>query len=122
MRIEDITPETIKKAEDRELYNLAYTRFPQFFWKHFKQTKKTEAQGIVRSDFFKKYRVLIAEMADRGLRISKKTDLHVELFKRTMFGGLDVPTLGDVVVVENYIALHCSWRSICKKPDSGKRR
>ena len=105
MRIEDITPETIKKAENQELYNLAFTRFPQFFKKYFKHTKTAEAQGMTRSDFFKKYRILLAEMSERGLRTSRRTDLHEELFKRTMWAGLDVPALGDLVVVENYVSI-----------------
>ncbi len=108
MRIEEITANKLKEVPDRELYSLRL-RFVQLYNKNFKGNRNTRVGTLSRSDFLQKYKLLVKEMKDRNLTHAKVTDIDVEVFRKAMFGGLDVGTLGDVVVVENYLAIAGSF-------------
>jgi len=108
MRIEEITASKLKEAPDRELYSLRL-RFVQLYNKNFKGNRNTRVGTLTRSDFLKKYKLLMNEMKNRGLSTSKVTDIDVEVFRKAMFGGLDVSTLGDIVIVENYLSIAGSF-------------
>jgi len=108
MRIEEITANKLKEAPDKELYSLRL-RFVQLYNKNFKGNRNTRVGTLSRSDFLQKYRLLVKEMKDRGLTHAKVTDIDVEVFRKAMFGGLDVGTLGDIVIVENYLAIAGSF-------------
>ncbi|MHA1288245.1 MAG: ATP-dependent DNA ligase [Candidatus Thorarchaeota archaeon] len=108
MRIEEITANKLKEAPDKELYSLRL-RFVQLYNKNFKGNRNTKVGTLNRSDFLQKYKLLIKEMKDRNLTHAKVTDIDVEVFRKAMFGGLDVGTLGDVVIVENYLSIAGSF-------------
>lgn len=102
MKIEDITPETIAKADKNELHSLRL-RFNQLWSKHFEGCRKSAAGTLTRENLLQQYRILIKEIRKRKLTYYTKA-IDRALFKKTMM-GLDVPSLDDVVVVPNYVAV-----------------
>ena len=59
---------------------------------------------LSKEELLEKYEILKAEMQRRKLKTGSDTPLDVALFKRAML-GIDVPNLGDVVVVPDYISI-----------------
>jgi hypothetical protein len=106
MRIEDITPETLKdesKVSGQELYYLRH-RFIQIFRNNFEGNDKTESDDFDRSDFMAKYRLLKTEFRRREYRSSVTTAIDVALFK-SVWKGVKVSNFGDVPVVKNYLSI-----------------
>jgi SAM-dependent methyltransferase len=107
MKIEDMNPESLGKAPDKELYSLRL-RFVQLFNKFFFGNNREKANSLERKDMLSKYRILIKEMNTRDLRTMKETNIDRAVFKNAML-GVDVPSMGEFVVVENYISIGGSF-------------
>lgn len=111
MRIEDMTRALLKKASERDLNNLR-VRFINIYQKYFDGNTRKSAIGLEREDFVMKYIMLMEEMKQRGMKLSSWTGLDERtkdrIFKRAVW-GLDVPELGDHVIVENYMAIGGSF-------------
>lgn len=110
MRIENINEKSLGAASREELIFLQKHQFPQVYEKHFLGNRLEKSEwGMSRSGFLRKYALVFKEMASRGMRRKANFGLDEELFKRVMFGGLDVPKLGDIVLVENYMSVGGSF-------------
>jgi len=106
MKIEDIDKTKLSKAPDKELYVLRL-RFIQLWEKNFKGNQKQTVGELERSDFLEKYRLLINEMGKRNLTHSI-ADIDHAAFKKAIM-GIDVPSLGDVVVTPDYVTIGGSF-------------
>lgn len=71
---------------------------------------------MLKEKLLEKYKILKAEMKERNLRISSDTPLDVALFRKAML-GIDVPSLGDIVEVVDYVNLNGSFADDPKKAD-----
>jgi len=107
MKVEDITENSVKKVDDQELYNLRL-RFIQLYNKNLKGREGGEVGGLGRLEFINRYQILIREMNKRNLTHSKTTELDIEAFKKAMT-GVDVKSLGDQVIVNDYISIGGSF-------------
>jgi len=105
MRIEDINEITIAKASTTDLYELR-TRFINFYKKHFSGNNVPEAQGLTRNIFLENYLLFQKEASKR--KITGIPEIRKEIFKTKML-GLNVPKLGTLVVVENYVSIGGSF-------------
>jgi len=103
MRIEDITAEALTKAPKEKLYELRL-RFIQFYGKNFEDKTTQKADAIKRSDLLERYRLLLKELHGRGLKVSRETALDRSVFRKAMF-GLDIKSLGEKIVIEDYVAI-----------------
>lgn len=101
MQIENITKERLKGLPGKELYNLRF-RCIQLFNRHFHNNSRTEIEGLERSILLEKNKIVLDEMADRKLKFKKESNLDRAIFKRD-FLGLDVPGLGDIVLIKDCI-------------------
>jgi len=119
MNIEDIDQNNIRHLEEIELRNLR-SRFINIYERHFSRSATQKAtvlyQGyhmdIDRDVFIMKYIILRQEMSRREMKLFKETPLDLEIynriFKRSLW-ELDVPTLGDIVAVNEYISISGSF-------------
>jgi len=107
MRIEEITEASLRKVSDKEIYNLRL-RSIQIYDKNFKGNNKAQAGELKRETLLDKYRLIRHEMRRRNLRYLKETAIDRAIFKRA-FVGIDVPSLGDVVVVNDYVSIGGSF-------------
>jgi hypothetical protein len=103
MRIEEIKLSKLKEVSNRELYNLRL-RFVQLWTKNFHNNNSQQVGELKRTDMMKKYRALAGEMKSRGLSYLKETSIDRAVFKKAML-GVDVPSLGDHLVAENYVSI-----------------
>jgi hypothetical protein len=101
MKIEEISKSDIGKVDDRELYSLRL-RFLQVWKKHFE--KKIEKLLVLdRNSIIEKYQILKKEMEARKLSYGIK-ELDKILFRKSIY-KLDVPSLNEFVIVEDFISL-----------------
>lgn len=111
MRIEEITADAIKAADETEIRNLRF-RSIQLYSRYFLDARTEQVGGLKRREFLGKYVVLRNEMRRRAMAIGTETDLDKEvegrIYKRAMW-GLDVPSLGDLTLVENYVSIGGSF-------------
>jgi len=114
MKIEDINKSDIKKADDRELYSLRL-RFLQVWKKHFEKRIEKKEQ-LARSSIIEKYQILKKEMESRKLNHGIK-EIDKILFKKSIY-NLDVPSLNEQVIVEDFISLTGDY---IKNPKSVKK-
>lgn len=103
MRIEDISKASLGAAEDGDLYNLRL-RTVQLYEKNFQGNSRKMAMGLKREDLIEKYRSLREEMKKRKLRIWKEAAIDRVTFKKAMM-GIDVPSLGNVVITPNFAVI-----------------
>ena len=71
---------------------------------------------LSKSELLDRYGILMAEMNKRGLKVGSGTPLDVALFRKSMY-GIDIPGLGDLVQVADYINLDGSWADDPKGAD-----
>jgi len=106
MRIEEVTKEKLADSPDRELRVLRL-RFVQLWTKYFKGNAKTVVGSLNRSDFLSRYRLLMNEYHQRKLEYSTQ-DIDRAAFQKAMEIaklGIDATSLGDIVVVPDYVSL-----------------
>lgn len=106
MRIEDMTPDNLKnkiKFPHREIYNLRH-RFIQLYRNNFEGNDEEKVEGLERTVLFSKYRILRTEMWRRGYRSSVTAAIDIAAFKARM-PWINVPNLGRIEVVKNYISI-----------------
>jgi len=106
MRIEEVTKEKLTDSPDRELRVLRL-RFVQLWTKHFKGNAKTVVGSLNRSDFLSRYRLLMNEYHRRKLEYSTQ-DIDRAAFQKAMEIaklGIDATSLGDIVIVPDYVSL-----------------
>ena len=101
MKIEEITQKNIKKLDDRELHSIRL-RFLQVWKKHFGNPIKKNEE-LDRSLILENYRTLKKEMEVRKLSYDVK-EIDKILFKKSIY-NLDVPSLKEHVLVEDFISL-----------------
>jgi len=82
----------LRKCSSVHAQDVGIKRFVQLYNKNFKGNRNTRVGMLSRSDFLQKYKLLVKEMKDRNLTHAKVTDIDVEVFRKAMFGGLDVGT------------------------------
>jgi len=107
MRIEEVTAEALRKVPDSELYVMRL-RFIQLWQKNFADSTRQRAGLLERDDMLSRYRLLIEEMKNRGLRYSPGHDIDRAVFHKSML-GIDAGGLGDVVVVPDYVSIAGSF-------------
>jgi len=110
MRLEEVTSTAVHDAPDRELYSMRL-RFIQLYPK-FKTPSVEQVGELTRQDFLNKYILLRREMVRRALTITTNSVLDFEVMKFIVAKsawGLDVPRLGEVVIVESFISLGGSY-------------
>lgn len=103
IKIEEIGASMLKEVEDKDLYSLRL-RFIQLWNKNFQGKQAKMAASLNRLDFLKQYKVLTAEMELRNLPIRKRSSIDWAIFKKSM-AGIDVPAMGDVLLVHDYITV-----------------
>lgn len=118
MHIEDVTAAALKQTSNEELGNMRH-RFIQLFAGFGKGTKTNFANpylerigGLAKEEFLERYVLLRQEMARREMEILTETELDRKVKDRVLkkaLWGLDVPSLGDVVLVDNYISIGGSF-------------
>jgi len=109
MRIENIDKNNLKKESDKELFNLRM-RFIQIFNKFYKSDlyKESKFNFLDRKDFLSKYKLLNSEITGRKLKVSKSNELDKVIFSKEMT-GVDVRSLPEVSVANDYISIHGSF-------------
>lgn len=111
MRIENITLESIRTLPDVELRNLRI-RFIDIFDRYFTDPAVKKAVDIGRQAFYNKYIILRAEMTERGIKFFWNSlldkDISNRIFKSSMW-DLDVPAMGDVAIVPEYVSVGGSF-------------
>ena len=111
MRIENITARRLKGAEDSELRHLR-SRFINIFDRYFAGSDVQKAVDIERRVFLTKYIILYSEMRNRGMKVYRKAPIDEEAYSRIIkssLWSLDVPALGDLVVVPDYVSVGGSF-------------
>lgn len=114
MKIEEVTQSNIKKLDDRELYSLRL-RFLQVWKKHFDNPIK-KSEDLDRNLILENYQILKKVMESRKLSYGVK-EIDKILFKKSIY-GLDVPSLDEQVIVEDFISLAGDY---IKNPKSVKK-
>ncbi|NVM21424.1 MAG: DNA adenine methylase [Desulfobacterales bacterium] len=107
MRIEDINEKSLKTVSEKELYSLR-GRFIDIYDRYFHGSSLQKAMGLDRNDILNSYLALKLEMRSRGLKFSRETNIDREIFDRifkSSMWGIDVPSLGDIVVVPDYLSI-----------------
>jgi len=107
MRIENITDKTLKNLLDDELSHLR-SRCLNIFDRYFALSDVQKAVGMDRRWFLTKYLLLRSEMENRGIKLFRERPLDKEVHNRifkTSFWKLDVPALGDMVAIPNYVSV-----------------
>jgi len=107
MRIEDVTSETLGGMGDSELRYIR-SRCLNIFDRYFARSDVQKAVGMDRRLFLTKYLLLRSEMENRGMKLFRERPLdkevHNRIFKASLW-KLDVPALGDMVAVPNYVSV-----------------
>jgi hypothetical protein len=106
MRIEDITPENISnkiKIGSRELFDIRH-RFIQIYKNNFEGNDNTEWEDLDRKLFMEKYKIVRAEMRQRGYPAPVITGIDIALFKLAM-KRINVSKFGKISVTENYLSI-----------------
>jgi len=118
MRIENIDKNNLKKESDKELFNLRM-RFTQIFNKFYKTNlfKKSDFNFLDRKDFLSKYKLLNSEITGRKLKVSKSNELDKVIFSKEMT-GVDVRSLPEVALANDYISIHGSFLKSPKEEGS----
>ena len=118
MRIENIDKNNLKKESDKELFNLRM-RFTQIFNKFYKTNlfKKSDFNFLDRKDFLSKYKLLNSEITGRKLKVSKSNELDKVIFSKEMT-GIDVRSLPEVALANDYISIHGSFLKSPKEEGS----
>ncbi len=105
--IEQITSNELADLETRDLRDLR-SRFINIFDKYFLDSDLQKAAGMERKDFVTKYMLLRKEMDKRKINFFRRLPIDKELggrvFKSLMW-GLDIGTLGDMLVIPDYICV-----------------
>jgi len=107
MRIENITDKTLKNLLDDELSHLR-SRCLNIFDRYFARSDVQKAVGMDRRWFLTKYLLLRSEMENRGIKLFRERPLDKEVHNRifkTLFWNLDVPALGDMIAIPNYVSV-----------------
>ena len=107
MRIENITDKQLKDLLDEELSHLR-SRCLNIFDRYFASSDVQKAVGMDRRWFLTKYLLLRSEMENRGIKLFRERPLDKEVHNRifkTSFWKLDVPALGDMVAIPNYVSV-----------------
>lgn len=110
MRIEEIDKTKLAKAPDKELLILRL-RFIQLWNKNFDGNDKAIVGSLNREEYLSKYRMLLKEYNEREIGHNTE-DIDRAAFKKAMEIvkiGVDVPALGDLVVVPDYISIGGSF-------------
>ena len=111
MRIENITAKRLKDLLDEDLNHLR-SRFINIFNRYFEGSDVQKAVNIDRRIFLIKYMTLRSEMGSRKMKFFHETPIDREvynrIFKRSIW-ELDVPVLGDMVIVPEYISVGGSF-------------
>ena len=111
MRIEDITPEKLLTRSETELKHL-HTRCVQIFRKYFhentEQKKEFSKHGEVvsvvgRGELLENYGHLKKACRARGVKLESNLEIDKALFRKAM-RGLDVSSLGDIMVEEGCVS------------------
>jgi hypothetical protein len=93
MKLEDITPESLKKVDDQELLSLHH-RLHQIWGRHFERTSDETAGSLKREDVWNWHKLVVAEMKDRGI------NHNVESLIDTRLGQFNpCPHLPDTIMV-----------------------
>ena len=118
MRIENIDKNNLKKESDKELFNMRM-RFTQIFNKFYKTNlfKKSDFNFLDRKDFLSKYKLLNSEITGRKLKVSKSNELDKVIFSKEMT-GVDVRSLPEVALANDYISIHGSFLKSPKEEGS----
>ena len=107
MRIENVNSETLGMMNDSELRYLR-SRCLNIYDRYFARSDVQKAVGMDRRLFLTKYLLLRSEMENRGIKLFRERPLdkevHNRIFKASLW-KLDVPALGDVVAIPNYISI-----------------
>lgn len=113
MKIESITPASIRKVDNRELYSLRL-RFLQIWDKHYGgEIKKLNIPE--REVILKKYHILNEEMGTRKLSHDTK-EIDKVIFRKSLY-GVDVPCMKEEVLIEDVIYVSGDY---IKSPKSTK--
>jgi len=99
LRVEDLSLEQLKKADDRELMVLRL-KFMQLWNKHFQKCDDIIVGSLNRNDLTTKYRMLLKVMRERSLEHSTEP-IDREAFKRAMQVkkvGLDIAQFEPIVL------------------------
>jgi len=102
MKIEDISAETIKKVDDRELRNLRF-RFIQLWEGTF-----SKRHGPEVADFLSHYRILIGEMNSRGIERQNIYDIDREVMKGVLY-GFSPQALDEFVYIPDFVSIGGSY-------------
>ena len=111
MKIEDITAETLMKATTPELRSL-HVRCIQIYCRRFEENTAQRAEfkkhgeivsAIERTPFLDNYGLLKQAMKARGIEVVWNHAIDKEFFRRAV-RGLDVPSIGDIVVAKSYVS------------------
>jgi len=118
MRIENINKDNLKKEPDKELFNLRM-RFSQIFKKFYKTNlfKKSDFNFLDRKDFLNRYKLLNREITCRRLKVNKSNELDKIIFSKEMT-GVDVKSLPEVGITNDYISIHGSFLKSPKEQGS----
>lgn len=106
MRIEDITPEVLKNKTDitdRKLLDLRH-RCIQIHMEKFEGNDKASWEGLDRTVFMAKYKLVRTEMSHRKFPIPTTTSIDIALFKSAM-RHVNVSKFGKIPIVKNYISI-----------------
>jgi predicted RNA-binding Zn-ribbon protein involved in translation (DUF1610 family) len=106
MRIEEINREKLERTSREELFSLRL-RFIQLWNKYFKGNEKDIVGTLKRPELLEKHRILIREMKKRSLKVVVNEDIDKASVKKIM--GIDVPSLGDLVVIPDYVSVGGSF-------------
>lgn len=111
MQIEDVTATALRDTTDEEVRNMRH-RFIQLYAGNFANPFLERIGGLTKKEFLERYILLRQEMTRRGMELQTEAEIdrrvRDRMVKRSMW-GLDVPALGDVVLVESYIAIGGSF-------------
>jgi hypothetical protein len=116
MRIEEISPLTIKTLSNNGLHTLRkrFTELYDSFYHdpNFIEKGNSRLSNLSRRMFIEKYVLLRKEMRRREIHLAfmQPIDLEVNMrLTKAAIIGIDVPALEDVVLEENYVALTGSF-------------
>jgi len=106
MRIEEVTAEKLNNKlliSDRILLNIRH-RFIQVHMEKFEGNDNTDWEGLHRTDFMEKYRMVRTEMRLRKFPQPTITSIDIALFKSAM-KKVNVSKFGKIPMVKNYLSI-----------------
>jgi len=108
MHVENVTVEVLKGLPDGEVRDLRH-RFILLYAGNYAKDPRATVGGLSESEFVDRYVLLRHEMEHRDMRIMTETALDRlvkgAMVRKATWGGLDVPSLGDVTVAESYVSI-----------------